>query len=138
MNKNIPDVGNALQGVIKMNGEDLLHGDTSGLFHIMYVVSVTGALDYLEVWSSTLRGYWDLTCRYWMSAVGGHVAGVRFEPGYESEGLARNIEFVMQHQGVFLPIPTLIPTGLLQVQLPLEEHEKALAVASLAEALERT
>jgi hypothetical protein len=47
-------------------------------------------------------------------------------------------EFVMQHQGVFLPIPTLIPTGLLQVQLPLEEHEKALAVASLAEALERT
>jgi hypothetical protein len=54
MNKYIPDVGNALQSVIKMNGEDLLHGDTPCLFHITYVVSATGALDYLEVWSSTL------------------------------------------------------------------------------------
>lgn len=134
----MPDVGNALQSAVKMNGEDLLHGDTSGLFHIMYVASVTGALDYLEVWSSTLRGYWDLTCRYWMSAVGVHAAGVRFEPGFESEGLARNIEFVMQHQEVFSPMPTLLPVGLLQVQLPLQQHEKALAEASLAEAFERT
>jgi len=138
MNKDIPDVGNALQSVIKMNGQDLLQSDTPCLFHITYALSATGALDYLEVWSSTLCGYWDLACRYWMSSVEGQVRGVRFEPGYESEGLARNIEFVMQHQRVFLPMPTPISTGVLQVAMPLNENERTLAMASLAEAFERT
>jgi hypothetical protein len=44
----------------------------------------------------------------------------------------------MQHQRVFLPMPSPISTGVLQVAMPLHENEKTLAMTSLAEAFERT
>ena len=136
MNEKISDIGNALQSVLRVNGDDLLPG--AGLFHISYTIGTTGSLDYLEVWASTVRGHWDLACRYWMFPAGEQIAGIRFEPGYASQGVARNLEFVMQHQKVFVPIASPISPGLLQVQMPLHADEKANAMTALAAALERS
>ena len=64
-----------------------------------------------------------------MSANTFHSIGIRFENGYESEGLARILEFVMQHQNSFLLPPNLGRQGLLQIRTPTEEESAAAAIA---------
>jgi hypothetical protein len=64
-----------------------------------------------------------------MSANTFHRIGVRFENGYQSEGLARILEFVMQHQNSFVPPPNLGRQGLLQIPTPTEKESAAGAIA---------
>ncbi len=115
---------------------DLTHGAQTSLIHIEYGFAPTGTLDYLKFWSSTTRGHWLLACEYWMSASTFHRAGVRFEKGYQSEGLAHILEFVMQHQNSFVLPTNLGRQGLLQVSTPTRE-ESAAASASVNEACDR-
>jgi len=69
-----------------------------------------------------------------MSANTFHGIGIRFENGYQSEGLARILEFVMQHQDSFVPPPNLDRQGLLQIPMPTEK-ESAAAVIAVNEAI---
>src|SRR5690349_7279192 len=78
----------ALESAIVVSWTDLMHGSQTGLVHVEYGFAPTGTLDYLKVWSSITRGHWLLACEYWMSATAFHDIGVRFDNGYESEGLA--------------------------------------------------
>ena len=50
-----------------------------------------------------------------------HGAGVRFDNGYESEGLSNILERVMQHQTFFVLPENLGRQGLLQIATPTEE-----------------
>jgi hypothetical protein len=60
-----------------------------------------------------------------MSASTFHGAGIRFDNGYESEGLAHILEFVMQHQSKFdLPL-NRGRQGLLQISTPTPEESAA-------------
>lgn len=95
-----------------MSWADLIHDAQSGLIHIEYGFAPTGTLDYLKIWSSVSRGHWLLACEYWMSESTFHGAGVRFDNGYESEGLAHSLEFVMRHQDSFVRPPNLGRQGL--------------------------
>ncbi len=61
---------------------------------------------------------------------------VRFENGYQSEGLARILEFIMQHQNSFVLPMDHGRQGLLQIPTPTEEESTA-AAAALNEAFER-
>jgi hypothetical protein len=119
----------ALESAIIVSWTDLMHGDQTGLIHIEYGFAPTGTLEYLKVWSSIARGHWLLACEYWMSANTFHRIGVRFENGYQSEGLARILEFVMQHQNSFVPPPNLGRQGLLQIPTPTEKESAAAAIA---------
>ncbi len=70
-----------------------------------------------------------------MSASAFHGTGVRFDNGYESEGLAHVLEFVMEHQNSFVLPQNLGRQGLLQIAPPTEE-ESAAAAASVNEAFD--
>jgi hypothetical protein len=107
---------------------DLMHGAQTGLIYIEYGFAPAGTLEYLKVWSSITSGHWLLAYEYWMSANTFHRVGVRFENGYESEELARILEFVMQHQNSFLLPPNLGRQGLLQITTPTKEESAAAAI----------
>ena len=119
----------ALESAIIVSWTDLMHGAQTGLIHIEYGFAAGGTLDYLKVWSSLSRGHWLLACQYWMSANTFHGAGVCFDNGYESEGLAHILEFVMQHQNSFVLPPNLGRQGLLQIPTPTERESAAAAIA---------
>jgi hypothetical protein len=68
-----------------------------------------------------------------MSANTFHSTGVRFDNGYESEGLAHILEIAMQHQNSFVLPPNLGRQGLLQISTPTKEQsEAATAVIDVA------
>lgn len=118
----------ALECAIIVSWTDLMHGAQTGLIHIEYGFTPTDTLDYLKVLSSITRGHWLLACEYWMSANTFHGVGVRFENGYQSEELARMLDFVMQHQNSFLLPPNLGRQGLLQIPTPTEKESAAAAI----------
>jgi hypothetical protein len=100
-------------------------GTQTGLIHIEYAFAPTGTLEYVKVWSSIARGHWLLACEYWISANTFHGTGVRFDHGYESEGLAHIFEFVMQRQNSFALPLNLGRQGLLQISTPIVEESAA-------------
>lgn len=122
------DLDHILESAIVVSWPDLSRGTHAGLVHIEYAFAPTGALDYMKVWMSISRGHWLLACEYWMSANTFHGVGVRFENGYQSEELARILEFVMQHQDSFVPPPNLGRQGLLQIPMPTEKESAAAAI----------
>jgi len=122
-----------LESAVVVSWADLTRGASAGLIHIEYGFAAGGTLDYLKVWSSLTRGHWLLACEYWMSANTFHAAGMGFENGYESKGLAHILEVAMQHQSSFVLPPNLGRQGLLQISTPtVEESTAASAVVKLA------
>lgn len=119
----------ALESAVIVSWKDLMPGAQTGLIHIEYGFASTATLEYLKVWTSITRGHWLLACEYWMSANTFHSIGIRFENGYQSEELARILEFVMQHQNSFVPPPNLGRQGLLQIPTPTEKESAAAAIA---------
>jgi hypothetical protein len=124
----------AIESAIVLSWTDLMRGAQTGLIHVEYGFAPTGTLDYLKVLSSIGRGHWLVACEYWMSADTSHSIGIRFENGYESEGLACILEFLMQHQNSFTVPPNLGWQGLLQISTP-SEGERAVAAISVNEAI---
>jgi len=118
-----------LESAIVANWKDLIHGGRSPLIQVEYGYAPSGTLDYLRVWSSITPGYWLLACAYWTSASEFHNAGVQFENGYQSEGLAHILELVMEHQNAFAILPNLARQGLVHLTTPTEEEWRAAAAA---------
>ncbi len=125
-----------LECAIVVSWSDFRRGAQTGLIHIDYAYAPTGTLGYVRVWSSIARGHWLLACEYWSSANAFHSTGVRFENGYESEGLAHILEFVMQHQNSFLLPLNLGRQRLLQISTP-TVAESAAAAALINEFFDR-
>ena len=124
-----------LESAIVASWGDLTNGSQPALIHIEYNFAAGGTLDNLRVWSSVTRGHWLLVCEYCMSASNSQSSGVRFDNGYQSEGLAHTLEFVMQRQNTFAPPPNLGRPGLLQIPRPTEAEIEA-ASASVSEAFD--
>jgi hypothetical protein len=131
-----PDLERILESAIVISWADLMRDAETGLIHIEYGFAPTDTLDYLKVWVSLTRGHWLLACEYWMSESTFHGAGVTFDNGYESEGLAHILESVMQHQSEFALPTNRGGQGLLQISTPTQE-ESAAAVASVNQAFDR-
>jgi hypothetical protein len=125
-----------LESAIVVSWADLMHGAPTGLIHVEYGFATGGTLDYLQVWSSITRGHWLLACGYWMSASKFHNTGVHFDNKYQSQGLARILKFVMQHQNSFALPLNRGRQGLLQISTPTQEESTA-AAASVNQALDR-
>jgi hypothetical protein len=132
-----PSLDRTLECAIVVSWSDFTRDDAqTGPIHIEYALAPTGTLDYVKVWSSIARGHWLLACEYWTSANTFHGTGVRFDNGYESEGLAHILEFVMQHQNSFALPLNLGRQGLLQISKPTVE-ESAAATALINEVFDR-
>ncbi len=131
-----PSLDRTLECAIVVSWSDFMRGAQTGLIHIEYAFAPIGTLEYVKVWSSIARGHWLLACEYWTSANAFHATGVRFDNGYESEGLAHILEFVMQHQSSFALPPNLGQQGLLQISTPTVE-ESAAAAALINEVFDR-
>src|SRR6476661_10105255 len=116
-----------LESAVVISWADLMHGSATGLIHIEYGFADAGTLDYLKVWSSLTRGHWLLACNYWMSENTFHAAGIGFENGYHSEGLAHNLDVAMQHQDSFVLPPNVGRQGLLQISTPTVQESVAAA-----------
>jgi hypothetical protein len=125
-----------LESAIIVSWPDLMRGTEAGLIHIEYGFAPGGTLDYLKVWSSLTRGHWLLACKYWMSPSALHGTGISFENGYQSEGLAHILGFIMQHQDAFILPPNLGRQGLLQISAPSAE-ESTTATAAVNHAFDR-
>lgn len=123
-----------LESAVILGWPDLMKGAKSGLLHLEYAFAPDSSLDYLKLWSSTVRGHWHLACDYWMSASAFHGKGIHFKDGFLSEGLTQTLTFIMQHQQAFSSCPDFGRTGLLQIQMPTEEESTA-AAKSVREAV---
>jgi hypothetical protein len=91
-----------LADALVLNWNDLMPETTSGLIHVEYHVDPNGSIEFMKVWASTARGYWDLVCEHWMHARGSCGSGLRFADGHKSERLEGMLETIMQHQEIFL------------------------------------
>jgi hypothetical protein len=131
-----PSFDRTLEAAVVVNWADLMRGTLTGLVHIEYGFAPSGTVDYLKVWSSITRGHWLLACEYWMSESSFHGAGIRYDNGYESQGLANILDSVMQNQNLFTLPANTGRQGLLQIQTPSHE-ESASAATSLRRVLER-
>jgi len=134
MKPNTQSLDCILESAVIQSWPDLMKDARAGSLHLEYAFAPNNSLDYLMLWSSKLRGEWDLVCDYWMSTFAPHNKGVRFKNGFQSEDLARTLALIMQHQHTFAPLPNLGRTGMLQVQEPSGEETEA-AAKSLTDAL---
>jgi hypothetical protein len=112
----------ALEYVVAQSWDELMPDSTSGLIHIEYHTGSTGAVDFLEIWASTVRGYWKRVCELWMQPLWSHATGLRFDNDYHSEGFAHNLKLVMGQEGTFSKLPDR--SGLLQVHPPTQEERR--------------
>ncbi len=85
---------------------------------VNYEFSLKGDIDSLALWLSIGRGHWYLVCQYGLRTD----KSVQFQNGYSSADLARNLDFIMQHQDNFLPLHNYGRAGLLQIQKPTPEE----------------
>jgi hypothetical protein len=118
-----------LQSAVIVSWKDLMQENQAGLIHLEYGFTPAGTLDYLKAWSSIKPGHWLLACEYWMSASTFHGIGIRFDNGYESEGLAHILELVMQHQSSFVLPESIGRQGLLKISSPTDEQSTGAATA---------
>ena len=114
-----------LSDAVALNWSDLMPELTSGLIHIEYHVEPLGSVEHMKVWASTIRGYWNLVCEHWMRWDVSGPSGLRFSNGYKSDGLARMLDTIMQHQEVLW-----VGTGpgkncMIQVQPPTDSDKAA-------------
>ena len=125
-----------LESVMVLGWPDLMKDYPSGLLHVEYRTGPDDLIEYLTVLSSGVRGYWQLVCEYWVSALWSHEVGLSFSPGHSSARMAEMLEFVMEHQEAFLQRATPTHDILLQVYPPTEQ-ETAAAKERMGKAVER-
>jgi hypothetical protein len=106
----------ALKNAVIQNWDDLMPDSNSGLIHIEYQTGCDGSLDFLLIWASTIRGYWNLVCELWMRPLWSHATGLRFGNDYHSVDFTSRLELVMAHEDGFSKLPDR--HGLIQVYPP--------------------
>ncbi len=114
-----------LADALILNWSDLMPELTSGQIHIEYHVEAMGSVEFVKVWASTIRGYWTLICEYWMLWDASHQGGLHFKNGYKSDRLAKMLDPIMQHQGIFLVGAAPGKDRMLQVYPPTDADKAA-------------
>jgi hypothetical protein len=123
-------LGHALKCAVIQSWDELFPDSASGMIHIEYQDGVDGSLDFLKIWASTVWGYWDLVCEYWVRPVWAHATGLRFGPKYHSIGFANALELVIEQESKFEKLHG--PHGVIQVYRPTEEERREAACPSPA------
>ena len=114
------EINSILESVMMLSWPELMKEYPSGLLHVEYRTGADDFIEYLTVLSSGVRGYWQLVCEYWTSALWSHERGLSFGNGRSSALATEMLEFVMDHQDAFLRRSTPTHDVLLQVNPPTE------------------
>lgn len=117
-----------LECAVILSWSELMQPSRSGLIHVEYRTGPDRAIEYLKVWSATIRGHWSLVCEYfceyWGRPLWSHAAGISFDRAYHSADFALMLEFIILHQHDFSD-PSERRDGLVQVSPPTEEERLA-------------
>jgi len=114
-----------LAGAVALNWSDLMPEPTAGQIQIEYHVEAMGSVEFAKIWGSTIRGYWNLICEHWMLWADSHQGGLHFKNGYKSDGLAKLVDTIMQHQGIFVVGAAPGQDRMIQVSPPTEGDKVA-------------
>jgi hypothetical protein len=118
------EIYHVLESVVVLSWKELLESRLGGVVHVEYGTAPEPSLQYLKMWTSTVRGRWELICEYWICATPSRIAaaGLTFSKGYHSPALARMLEDVMRHQEGF-PDSLSGKTGVTMVVVPAPSAE---------------
>jgi hypothetical protein len=119
------EISSILESVMVLGWADLMKENPSGLLHVEYWTGPDYFIEHLMVLSSGVRGYWQLVCEYWDSALWSHEPGLSFGNGRSSALVTEMLEFVMDHQDAFLRRFTATHAVLLQVNPPTDQETMA-------------
>jgi hypothetical protein len=108
-----------LQAAVVQSWEELMPGSPSGQIHVEYQTGSNGALEFLRIWSSSVRGHWDLICEMWLQALWSNAVGLRFANNYRSAALTTALGVATQDAGPGSTLPD--HQGFIQVQRPTAE-----------------
>ena len=106
-----------LESAVVLSWHDLMES-SPGTVHIECSNGPDRALEFLKIWSSTVRGEWSLVCEYWMHSRLSLPAGLTFSNGHSSPELARMLDAIMQHQERFTSRYAPLAAYLIQVGVP--------------------
>src|SRR5512142_1802500 len=112
-----------LECAVILSWDELMPDSSSGLIHIEYRTGADGWLEYLKLWSSTIRGHWNLVCELWMRPLWSHATGLTFGKDLHSADFAHILELVMRHENAFSKLPDR--DGLIQIFPPTLEERRA-------------
>lgn len=104
-----------LESAVVLNWKDLTN-NPKALIHVEYHIGVGRSIDYLRVWCSTARGYWNLVCRCTVSPES--MSELKFGDGYQSPGLGASVEAILKDQSRFPHIYAANTDHLVQVGSP--------------------
>jgi len=124
-----------LQCAVALNWKSLAADETTAM-QVEYRTGPQHSLEYLKLWSSRARGFWNLVCEYWMLSSPAHQSGATFSGGTHSADLAWMLDAIMQHQGEFMAASTVFVDGLVQIGPPTAADISA-AQKDMTEALDR-
>lgn len=124
-----------LQCAVALNWKSLTANDTAAM-QVEYRTGPRQSLEYLKLWSSSSRGFWNLVCEYWMLSSPAHESGATFRGSNHSTDLAWMLDAVMQHQGEFVAASTGFVDGLVQINRP-TDADIVSAQKDMTEALDR-
>jgi len=114
----------AVESAVQASWNELMPVTESGSIQIEYRIESDESLQYLRIWVSTKRGYWNLVCEQWITAAWSHVPGLQFSEGYYSEALAHFLEIVARHQRAFHSVSGTCRNGSLQISPPTEDESR--------------
>src|SRR5579884_1319040 len=120
-----------LECTVILNWNELMKSPTSGLVQIEYRTDATYSLEYLKVWCSTVRGYANLACEYWVCPLWSHMVGLQWVTGYNSAAFATMLESAIQHQDTHSKLAHR--SGSIQIR-PATEEERIAAMKDAAQA----
>lgn len=125
----LPTVGTlrldrTLECAVHAAWDELMPTAKAGSIQVEYRIEGDGFLQYLKIWASTKKGYWNLVCEQWMTAAWSHVPGLQFSEGYYSEALAHFLEIIARHQKVFISVSGTGRNGSLQISPPTEGERR--------------
>jgi hypothetical protein len=89
----------ALESAVLQNWNELLPHAPSAQIHIEYETDDKGDLEFLKIWASTVRGYWNLVCEMWLQALWSNAVGLRFANDFHSAELAVEVEKATREAG---------------------------------------
>ena len=112
-----------LESAILLSWKDLMPETvSSGRIHLEYQIRPNGSANDLQIWLSTLRGYWKLICKHCMSCDSSRTSGVKFINSYSSARLAHILELIVQQQDRFSTSSESDRAVLIQVQAPTQDE----------------
>jgi hypothetical protein len=110
-----------LESAVILSWADLTHA-MPGLVHVEYHTGQDRSLLFLKVWSSTIRGHWNLVCEYWTEGAYRHPAGLAFSPGHKSAAFTQLFGSIVEHWDRFSKEYEPESGGLVQIQTPVEKQ----------------